>query len=117
MTVGTLTRETNPPGSQKRNTGVLRKIWKVLTYTPVKDKPWHWHAFHSLYCLTAVVACMLSLSSWLGQTTSFPVSSLDPCDSPESGCYKEPDWNAPLDMGNGKCFNITTREITECTYE
>jgi hypothetical protein len=27
---------------------------------------------------------------------------------------EEPDWNAPLDLGDGRCLIITTRELIQC---
>ncbi len=104
-------QQTGALGSRRNSTSALRKLLKVVTWSPFGKQPWYFHLFNSLWVWATVVVLMLSLPSWLGHPVSFP--SQRPDESQET-MLKEPDWNAPLPIGEGLCIVVTTRQIVEC---
>ncbi len=111
----------NLPQPTVKRTGIRRTatvLRKIICWSPFGERPWYFHLFNSLWVWATVILLFLSLPSWLGHTVNFPTQTVDPCDSPESGCYKElPDeilYGGPLQLGNGTCMVVTTREIVEC---
>jgi hypothetical protein len=85
------------------------KIWYVLSWSPIKGKPWHYHWFNLLWS----VFLFMVLLGWNDNIIYFNQQGTEDNFGPEQ---ELPDsaWNVPLDLGNGTCLDVVTREITLC---
>lgn len=93
---------------------LLRWGWVVLTWSPLKGKPWHYHAMNSLWCIGLLF--LLINMSWNDGIWHYDGSGVegDPGIPVEDELTIE-EWNQiPLDLGDGMCLNVSDRSITNC---
>lgn len=84
----------------------MRKVWRILTWAPTPPQPWYAQMFRLLYTVPTVII----LLGWADDTVHFDGAVTDD----DVQVEKEPDWNAPLYLGDGRCMVVNTREIIEC---
>ena len=84
----------------------MRKVWRVLTWSPAHSQPWWFTAFRLLYTVPMVII----LLGWADDTVHFDKVTTDD----ERDVGKEPNWNTPLDFGSGRCMVIETRQMIDC---
>jgi hypothetical protein len=80
------------------------KLWRVLTWNPIRG--WEATLFHVLWSWTLVFI----LFGWWDTTVHFDA----PVTDEQVEVLEEPDWSAPLYLGNGRCVVVQTREMIDC---
>jgi hypothetical protein len=86
----------------------MSKVWRVLTWSPFGRLPWHFHMQNCLLTLALLAFC----SGWGDKTVNFYTVETDEDHQVEE--LPTEAWNVPLDLGDGKCLVIETREMIDC---
>lgn len=84
----------------------MRRLTRILGWSPVGKQPWYFHWFRLLYTVPMVII----LLGWADDTVVFDKHVTDD----DVQVIREPDWNAPLRFSDGRCLVIETREYVEC---
>lgn len=84
----------------------VRKTWRILTWSPAHGQRWWFTAFRLLYTVPTVII----LFGWADDTVVFDGAVTDD----DIQVEKEPNWNADIYIGDGKCLVIETRATVEC---
>ncbi len=87
----------------------MKRAWKILGWSPFPKQPWYWNMQHSLLSIMLFTV----LIGWNDNIAHFGAQITEEEAGPQDELPIEA-WNVPLDLGNGSCLVITTREQIPC---
>ncbi len=79
-----------------------------MNWSPISKLGWP----AQLFCLLWTIPTVLILFGWCDDTVVFDRQVIE--DDVPGAAELEPDWNAEMRLGDGRCLVVKTREMIEC---